>query len=320
MIVLLSAVWAVSARTAGDLQSSDTASVVSPAAYVQRSGTLDVFMGVDFNYRDKWLNNNRVFDLLINLTPSLKWRLPYRIDIAAEVVVPVVNQYGPYYKYVRLNMASVAKQFAVGDHWKSKVSAGLFGLERYGLDWKNMYIFNSWLAATAEFGLTGHCFMGHTWTMSTMKKFTVQVGPEVYLRKWNTQLALKGGRYVYDDWGLELEAMRHFRHVTFSVYGYYSSDFGTNGGFKVVVALPPYKRHQRRVNFRPASSFRVTYSAKAEAYGNLNYRTDPEQNERVGWFDRDLLPWGIDLMKPDFTVARPKTRDTDNDRKEEAAR
>lgn len=281
-------------------------SIVS-TGYVPRSGTVDIFMGVDFNYRDKWLNNNRVFDLLINLTPSVKWRLPYRWEIAAEVLVPIVNQYGRYYKNVRLNMASASKQFAFGDHWKTKFSGGLFSLERYGLDWKNMYIFNPWLAATAEFGWTGHLFLGHGWTMSKMERISALAGPEFYLRKWDTQFSVKGGRYVYGDWGAEVEAMRHFKHVTFSVYGLYSSEWGKNAGFKVNVMLPPYKRHRRVVNFRPASDFRLTYSAEADAAGNLNYRTEPEQNERTGWFDRDLLPWGIDLKKPDFTIAPSKS-------------
>lgn len=41
----------------------------------------------------------------------------------------------------------------------------------------------------------------------------------------------------------------------------------------------------------------------------MNYMTDPEENERTGWFDRDLLPWGIDLKQPaDFTEATPKSK------------
>ncbi len=304
------------AATATEQTPADTVVSARETGYVPRSGTVDIFMGVDFNYRDKWLNNNRVFDLLINLTPSVKWRLPYRWELAAEVIVPVVNQYGAYYKNVRLNMASVSKQFAFGNRWKTKFSGGLFSMERYGLDWKNMYIFNRWLAATAELGLTGRCFLGHGWNMSKMKRFSALAGPEVYLRRWDTQISAKGGRYVYGDWGVEVEAMRHFRHVTFSVYGLYSSDWGKNAGFKVIVMLPPYKRKQHTVNFRPASDFRLTYSAEADAGGNLNYITEPEQNERTGWFDRDLLPWGIDLKKPDFTAAPAKT-DKQKDRKED---
>ena len=32
------------------------------------------------------------------------------------------------------------------------------------------------------------------------------------------------------------------------------------------------------------------------------YHTDPEQNERDGWFSRDLLRWGSHTMEPDFII------------------
>lgn len=66
--------------------------------------------------------------------------------------------------------------------------------------------------------------------------------------------------------------------------------------------LPPYKRTLRKVNFRPASNFRITYNNQADEYANKGYFTDPEQNEREGWFDRDLLPWGPNTMPADFTI------------------
>ena len=70
--------------------------------------------------------------------------------------------------------------------------------------------------------------------------------------------------------------------------------------------LPPYKRAVRKINIRPASNFRLTYSVEGNGYANCTYFTDPEQNEREGWFDRDLLPWGTDTMTPDFTFKRRK--------------
>lgn len=88
-------------------------------------------MGADFNYRDIYFNN-RVYDVLLNLTPGIKWNMGHRWEVAAQVFVPVVNQYGDRYKKVRLNMAVLSKQLVVGQHWKMKLSGGLFGSERYG--------------------------------------------------------------------------------------------------------------------------------------------------------------------------------------------
>lgn len=90
------------------------------------------------------------------------------------------------------------------------------------------------------------------------------------------------------------------------VYAPYSDKGKEDAGFKVIVMLPPYKRSARKVNFRPASNFHLTYSVEANSYANRTYFTDPEQNERSGWFDRNLLPWGTDTMAPDFTVKERK--------------
>lgn len=270
-----------------------------------KAGTIDVFMGVDFNYRDIYYNN-RVFDVLVNLTPGVKWHMGHHWEMAAQAKVPVVNQYGDRYKRVRLNMAVLSKQLVVGTCWKMKVSGGLFGTERYGLDLKNMFVVNPWLALTAQVGWTGFCSMADGWEASTMGRLTAQVGPEIYLQRWNTQLSVRGGRYVYGDYGVMGEGFRHFKHVSVGVYASYSNKGEEDAGFKVVFMLPPYKRTARKVNIRPASNFRLTYSVEAEEYANRTYFTDPEQNERTGWFDRDLLPWGAEKMAPDFIVNERK--------------
>ncbi len=270
-----------------------------------RPGTVDVFMGVDFHYRDIYFNN-RVYDVLVNLTPGVRWNMGHRWEAAAQVLVPVVNQYGDYYDKVRLNMAVLSKQLAVGGHWKMKVSGGLFGAERYGLDLKNLFILNRWLAFSAQLGFTGRCSMATGWEASRMGRLTALAGPEVYLQRWNTQLSLRGGRYIYGDYGMVGEGFRHFKHVSVGCYAAYSDRGKEDFGFKIIMMLPPYRRTARKVNVRPTSHFRLTYSVEAEEYANATYTTDPEENERTQWFDRDLLPWGTDTMPPDFTYTTGK--------------
>ena len=272
------------------------------------SGEIDIFMGVDFNYRDITFNN-RVFDLLINLTPGVKWRLPHRWEISAGVLVPVFNQYGARYGTVRFNNLAVSKQAGLFGFWRLKGTAGVFGAERYGLDLKNMFIVNKWLAVKAEIGLTGFLHMGRHWEMSSPLRLSGLLGPEFYIHKYNTQLSLVGMRYAYGDYGVVAEAMRNFRHVSVGVYGSYNQIIKENVGFKIIAMLPPYKRSRHRVNIRPASNFRLTYSSKSSTYANRMYTTDPEENEREGWFDRDMLPWGANLMSSDFQVKDRNSKD-----------
>ena len=63
--------------------------------------------------------------------------------------------------------------------------------------------------------------------------------------------------------------------------------------------IPPYKRKRRTVSVRAASNFRLTYSMEGDAYANKMYTTDPEENEREGWFDRNALQWGSNTIKTD---------------------
>lgn len=264
-----------------------------------RTGQVDIFCGAELNYRD--IFHNKAYEFLINLTPGIKWYMGKGWQAAAQAYVPVYNDYGDYYKRVRLNMAVLSKETYWKDRWFLKASGGLFGDERYGLDLKGMYIVNDWLALEAQAGWTGFCSMANGWRASTPERWMALAGADVYLNRYDTQFRLRGGRYVYKDYGVQLEILKHFKHCTVTVYGEYSDLWGKNGGFKFVMMIPPYKRKYRKVNVRPASNFRFTNNFMAYPYSNLMYTTDPEENEREGWFDREAFQWGVNRKTQDFT-------------------
>lgn len=259
---------------------------------------IDFFSGVELNYRNIYYNN-RLYDLLINLTPGVKWKMGHHWQIAAQVLVPVLNDYGERYKNVRLNMAVLSKDMTFGRQYL-KVSGGLFGQERYGLDLKWMCPLNNWLAFDGQVGYTGFCSMAKDWECSKIDRITGWLGTRLYLNKYNTEFRFRGGRYIYEDYGVIGECMRHFKHCTVGVYAQYSDQGDENAGFKIIMMLPPYKRKTKKVNVRPASNFRLTYNVEADPYSLRTYTTDPEENEREGWFDRNSLKWGSNTMESDF--------------------
>jgi hypothetical protein len=265
-----------------------------------RGQTVDVLAGVDFNYRNIYFNN-RLYDLLVNLTPAVKWQPGHHWQLAAQALVPVVNDYGDRYRKVRLNMAVGSKEFYLGRH-ALKVSAGLFSRRRYGLDVKWLWPVTNWLAFDAQAGYTGFCSMENGWDCSKMDKLTAWAGVRAYMTKLNLELRLRGGRYIYEDYGVHGECLRHFTHCTLGVYAEYSDWGKENGGFKVIMMIPPYRRSGAKVRVRPASNFRLTYNVMADNYAMRTYTTDPEENEREGDFDRSCVPWGSNNMAPDFTV------------------
>lgn len=259
---------------------------------------VDLFVGADFHYRDIFYN--KVYEVLLNLTPGVKWNMGRQWQLAGQAMVPVYNDYGDRYKRIRLNMAVLSKEWDWNRKQFFKISGGLFGHERYGLDVKWMFPVTDWLAIDAQAGWTGFCSMAVDWECSKMDRVTGWAGANVYLNKVNTEFRLHGGRYLHEDYGVIAEAMRHFKHCTVGVYAQYSDRGKENGGFKIVMMIPPYQRKARKVNVRPASNFRLTYNIDGDPYGMKTYITDPEENEREGNFNRDRLEWGSNRMTPDF--------------------
>lgn len=114
---------------------------------------VDVFMGAELHYRD--IFHNKIYEVLVNLTPGVKWYMGNRWQLAGQVIVPVYNDYGDRYKKVRLNMSVLSKEWDWHRKLFLKVSGGLFAMERYGLDVKWMYAATDWLALDAQAGWTG---------------------------------------------------------------------------------------------------------------------------------------------------------------------
>lgn len=250
---------------------------------------VEIFSGVDFNYRD--IFNSKLYEVLVNLTPGIKWKIGNGWMLAGQMIVPIYNDYGERYKRIRLNMTVLSKELNIGKQF-FKVSGGLFGQERYGVDLKWMFPITDWLALDGQIGYTGYCSMAKDWECSKMDRLTGWLGTRVYINSSNTEFRLQGGRYKYTDYGVIGECMRHFRHCTVGLYAQYSSKGEENGGFKIIMMLPPYKRKKCKVRFRTASNFRFTNNIQADPYSLRLYATDPEENEREGYFTNSNLKWG----------------------------
>jgi hypothetical protein len=267
---------------------------------------VDFFSGVDFNFRD--INFATQYEFLVRLSPGFKWSFGDHWQLSGQVFIPIINQYGSSYKDVQLNIFDLSKELRLGNLYL-KASAGLFSSSRYGLDLKAFLPLCDWFAFEGQAGWVGLMTINPSWWIEKPDRFVWTVGGDVYLSQSNTQLRGVFGRYMFNDFGIEAEAMRHFNHTTVSVFGRWNKRFGYDAGFKVVIALPPYHRKHRMVNFRPASNFRMSYLVMYQQFGNIIYRTDPEENERDGWFGRDFLHWGSHTMIPDFIITEKNKKE-----------
>lgn len=265
----------------------------------------ELFCGAELSYAD--VNFTRLYDVLINLTPGGKIHLGHDWDVAFQGYIPVVNEgYGKRSSMVRLNMANISKTVRMEQARQYfKLTAGLFGRERYGGDLRWMYPATDWLMFHARAGLTNHWALGSN--LDDAKEavfdgkdwiFTGLLGASIWLNPWATELRATGGRYLNSDYGVEGEVIRHFKYCSISLFAQLhekgaegnSRWHNNSGGFRIVMLLPPYKKQQnRQVVVRPQSNFRLTYNAQADGYSMRKYNTDPEENERFYPID---IPWG----------------------------
>ena len=269
----------------------------------QQAGQVELFCGAELNYAD--INYLRLYNVLVNVTPGVKWHLGNDWQVAGQAYLPLVNDgYDGRYNMIHLNMANISKEFHFDEAKQHfKLTAGLFGMERYGVDVRWMYPINSWLMVHARMGLVNHWTLGFDFNGTTESDFESGhwsklgiAGACVWLNPWNTELRISGGRYLNGDKGMEGEIIRHFNHCSVSLFAQVHERYqtlggsnDTSGGFRVVMMIPPYKKSQKRVVVRPASNFRLTYNAQSDGYSMKKYHTDPEENERTLPM---RLPWG----------------------------
>lgn len=271
----------------------------------QEKQQVELFCGAELNYADA--NYSRLYDVLINLTPGVKYHMGHNWMLSSQIFIPVVNEgYDDRYNMIRLNMLNISKEVHF-THARQylKFTAGLFGMERYGLDVRWMFPINSWLMVNSRVGVTSGWALGFDFDGNYEREFydddwslMAIGGANFWLAPWTTEFRVLGGRFMNKDYGVEGEVMRHFKHVTVSLFAQYHekalnmvgrSPHRFSGGFRVVILLPPYKKSEKTVVFRPASNFRLTYNAQADGYSMKRYRTDPEENERTQPIH---VPWG----------------------------
>ena len=273
-------------------------------ARAQKTPQVELFCGAELNYAD--VNFTRLYNVLVNLTPGVKYHMGNDWMLSGQFFVPIVNQgYEKRYEMLRLNMMNIAKEVHFNEARQHlKFTAGLFGLERYGIDTRWMYPINSWLMVNARLGVTSRWALGFDFKGAHESDFEndwalmAYGGASIWLDRWNTEFRAIGGRFMNKDYGVEGEVMRHFKHVTVTLFGQLhkkavnmvgKQPHTFSGGFRIVMMLPPYKKSNKTVVFRPASNFRLTYNAQSDGYSVKRYNTDPEENERTQPIH---IPWG----------------------------
>ncbi|MCQ2069122.1 MAG: YjbH domain-containing protein [Bacteroidaceae bacterium] len=266
--------------------------IISAGSHCVSAQNVDVFVGADLNYRRLFFND-QLYDLLIYVNPGVKADLGGNWQIAAQALIPVVNQYGDFYNRVRPGVCTVSKEILL-QSGALKFSAGLFSAGRYGIDARWLYPVNEWFAVESQLGFTGYHTLEQKWRFSRMDRLTGNVRARFFIKKASSEIRISAGRYIYEDYGGQAEFYSHFNNTSVGLFAQYSNKAGCSAGAKIVFMIPFQKGLKAgKFTFRPASNFRLTYDVMADNHGLKNYSIDPEENERTGSFRTLTFPGSI---------------------------
>ena len=236
------------------------------------------------NYR-----TDRLYEVVFNLSPAIELTLAKGLSFVGQIVIPIYNGYGKRYARIRPGFITLTQQIRLPRQFFISVSGGTFEYDRCGIDAQLFHPFKNirW-GLHAQMGLTGYFALRTKWEASTPGRVTGRLGISYYEPHFNLYAILYAGKYLYEDYGVTAELNRHFRYATIGFYvqktskGNYlvnSSRLKLNGGFKIAIALPPYRQiRKKKFRITPASHFRLTYNTYNDGNSCVYYRVHPGES------------------------------------------
>lgn len=227
---------------------------------------------------------NKIYDVLVNLNPTVEVSFWKGMKLSAQVKLPVYDYgYGYLASFVHPGHITLSQSFRLPSNIFGKLTGGFFNADQYGVDLQFFRPFkDERFAAIARVGYTGigywQKFKLH-YDPSMM--FTWTVGGSFYWPKYNTQLFAKCERYLRGEVGVKGEMIRHYRYCSIGLYLMKAEHARFNGGFRFQVLLPPYGRYKRkgyipRINTSP--NMGIIYNAGNEQKYYKQYKAEASDN------------------------------------------
>ncbi|MDD3108045.1 MAG: hypothetical protein PHV49_02390 [Alistipes sp.] len=229
----------------------------------------------------------KVYDILLNLNPTLEYSPVKGMRLYAQVILPIYNEYGPLYANVRPGFLVLEQRFRVENVF-IKGAVGNFSKNRWGMDVEAYRPFasrgvGSRFAVQARVGLTGSSYFfketGWNWNYGPLSVWTWSVGGSYYERHFNLMGSLKVEKYLAGDIGVRADLTRFFRQMSLGLYVMRNNRKNFDGGFHFAFVIPPAKEKRGKwCRVSPATCFDLEYNAAGLFYNGKSYRTNPNSN------------------------------------------
>lgn len=227
----------------------------------------------------------QVYQSLWQLSPAVEVQLLPGMKFTYQMKFPIYNDgYGVLESKVHPGMISLSQRFRDPWHWNisGKMTVGVFSNNRYGAALEMMYYFpNERFSLDTQLGIIGNCYWdGFVLHYNNDRYFRWNVAANYYNPSLQTQFTLRAQRFLYGDYGVKYEMIRHFRHCSVGLYSEKSIKAQLNVGFRFQIALPPYR--QKRYGYWPkistSAQMGMSYNANNEQKYYKEFRTEASDN------------------------------------------
>jgi len=225
-------------------------------------------------YPELYLKNliiTQIYQVLFNLSPAIEVSFWNGMRLTAQMVFPIYNDgYGPWAGKIHPGMVTLSQSFRLPYRTFARASIGLFNADRYGVDLAvTHHLKDERFSLEGRIGYVGFGYW-HGFKFRYNDKYTTywSVGGNFYWPRYNTQFKLRAEQYLLKEKGVRFEMIRHFRYASIGFYAVKAEHANSNGGFKFIVALPPYKYKRHKYIPRVSTSLGtgITYNAGNEKY------------------------------------------------------
>lgn len=189
---------------------------------------------------------HKLADVGVFLAPSIETTLWKGNRIYIQPIVPIfydLHVSDPD-RQPQLGIIGIRQEWLNNKRWSIASTLGTFLYNQYGLHTEVTYRANRQLNFGLNLGFTGdQTFTSNGWETKKPKNLLAMANVDYYHRPTSMQVKLSGGSFLYGDFGMRLDLVRHFGEFALGVFAIYT-DGEFNPGFNF--AIPLSTRRQMR--------------------------------------------------------------------------
>lgn len=228
-----------------------------------------------------------------NLLLNTNVVLPYGLSIYTGINFPLVNQITNQPLNVRPAPTYLSQFLNLGKYHYVSWSAGLFYRDRYGFDVQYQKANPvSKISYGLDINYTGfyYWYPNRTFRYTPFKDFSALFNTSWLWERFNSQIRLTAGRFLYKDTGARLEFVRQFKKANIGFFGI-SSTNGSTVGLHLSFAIAPGKIIENKyARLRTTEEFAWDYYYSTGYFMGERFRTNFRLDERLALYHRNY--WG----------------------------